>query len=251
MIKNRYFYLFIILILILIKYNYNGILKKPVLGMSMAINEYYVNIINDLENIKDRYIGQKNTIVKLKKEVATLKTQALLSSAFASKLNSLLKDKSMTYDPKVSSTMAISYVDIANYNRVWLNFKGLKKDKIFGLLYKGYSAGIVINKDGRAMGLLQGDSKCIFSVYIGKDKLPGVIFGDRNSMIIKYIPSWMKLKVGDEVYTSGLDNIFFEGVRVGKVTKIIKEESYLSAEVQPYAKVPVPGFFHIVTDLAH
>jgi len=50
-------------------------------------------------------------------------------------------------------------------------------------------------------------------------------------------------------YTSGLDNIFFEGVKVGKVTKIIKEESYLSAEVQPYAKVPVPGFFHIITKL--
>jgi len=71
MIKNRYFYLFIILILILIKYNYNGVLKKPVLSMSMAINEYYVGIINDLENIKNRYIGQKNTIVKLKKEIET------------------------------------------------------------------------------------------------------------------------------------------------------------------------------------
>ncbi len=247
MTKNKYFFLFIILILLIIKYNYNEVVKGPILDTTSMIKTYYINFINSINNVKDAYIAQKNTIVKLKKEVALLKTSAMLSSAFASELNSLLKDKSELYQPKMHITRAISYVNLANYNRVWLDFKGLHKDKIFGLLYKGNSAGIVINKNGRALALLQGDDKCIFSVYIGKNRLPGVIFGDKNSMIIKYIPSWLKVKLGDEVYTSGLDNIFFEGVRVGKVTKIIKGESYLSAVVKPYAKVPVPGFFHIIT----
>jgi rod shape-determining protein MreC len=247
MTKNKYFFLFIILILLIIKYNYNEVVKNPIFDVTSAIKVYYVDFINSINDAKDKYITQKSTIVELKKEVALLKTSAMLSSAFASKLNSLLKDKSELYQPKMDITRAISYVELANYNRVWLDFKGLQKDKIFGLLYQGNSAGIVINKNGRALALLQGDDKCIFSVYIGKNKLPGVIFGDKNSMIIRYIPSWMKVKMGDEVYTSGLDNIFFEGVKVGKVTKIIKEESYLSAIVKPYAKVAIPGFFHIIT----
>ncbi|NPA73611.1 MAG: rod shape-determining protein MreC [Epsilonproteobacteria bacterium] len=247
MIKNRYFILFIITILVVIKYNFNAVIKEPILDITLGIKSYYVELLDDLKNFKDKYISQKESIQRLKEEVKALRKTALLSSAFAAKLNSLLKDKSEIYTPELNITRAVSYVDLANYNRVWTDFEGLKKDKIFGLLYQGYSAGIVVNKDGRAMGLLQGDDKCIFSVYIGEKKLPGVIFGDKNDMIIRYIPSWMKVKIGDEVYTSGLDNIFFEGIKVGKITKVLNEESYTSAVVQPYAKVAVPGFFHIVT----
>ncbi len=247
MIKHKYFILFIVVILLLIKYNFNSFIKNPILDMTLSVKTYYVDILKNFEDFRDKYIKQEESIVRLKKEVNSLEKSALLSSAFAGKLNSLLKDKSEIYTPDMNITRAISYVDLADYNRVWLDFKGLKKDKIFGLLYRGYSAGIVINKDKKAMGLLQGDEKCIFSVYIGDKKLPGVIFGDKGDMIIRYIPSWMKVNIGDEVYTSGLDNIFFEGIKVGKVTQVLKEESYNSAVVQPYAKVAVPGFFHIVT----
>jgi len=247
MIKNRYFFLLVVIILLLIKYNFNDFIKNPVLNITSSIKSYYVDTVKEWEDFKDKYINQEKSIEELKKEVASLRKRALLSSAFAGKLNSLLKDKSDTYSPDLNITRAISYVDLANYNRVWMDFKGLKNDKIFGLLYQGYSAGIVINRDGRAMGLLQGDDKCIYSVYIGEKKLPGVIFGNKSNMIIRYIPSWMKVNVGDEVYTSGLDNIFFEGVKVGKVTEVVKEESYTSAIVEPYAKITVPGFFHIVT----
>ena len=231
----------------MIKYKYNDIIKKPILNVTSFVKSYYIEAMDFAENTKDKYIFQKNEIDKLKKEVKILKKSALLSSAFASKLNSYLKDNNMTYSPKLKITRALSYVKLADYNSVWLNFKGLKKDKIFGLLYQGYSAGIAINKNGRALGLLEGNDKCIFSVYIGKKKLPGVIFGNKNNMIIKYIPSWMKVKKEDKVYTSGLDNIFYEGVKVGKVVKIIKEESYTSAIVKPYVKITVPGFFHIIT----
>ncbi len=247
MISKKAIFLFIAVIILLIKYNYNEIVKSPILDTTFAIKKYYVDVLQSIEDKKDRFFNQAKEIQRLQKEVESLKKMALLSYAFAGKLNSLLKDKSEVYNPELNITRAISYVDLADYNRVWLDFKGLKKDKIFGLLYQGYSAGIVVDRDQKAMGLLQGDEKCIFSVYIGKDRLPGVIFGNKNDMIIRYIPSWMRLKVGDEVYTSGLDNIFFEGIKVGKITNIIKEESYISAEVEPYAKVSVPGFFHIVT----
>jgi rod shape-determining protein MreC len=222
-------------------------LKKPVLNITLGIKTEYINFIESVQNFVQKHIDQEKNIQKLQNEVAKLKKAAILSSAFASRLRSVLQDKSPVYNPELNITRAVSYVDLANYNRVWLDFKILNKNKIYGLVYQGYSAGIVTEKNNRALGLLQGDEKCIFSVYIGKTKVPGVIFGDKDDMIVRYIPGWMKIKKDDEVYTSGLDNIFFEGIKVGKVTEIIKEESYTSAIVKPYAKVEVPGYFHIIT----
>ncbi len=247
MIKNRYFILVLIVVLLLIKYNYNEILRDPVLNITYDIKKGYVDLIQSIKDSIDQHIEQKKSIERLQKEVKELKKSAILSSAFAGKLKSILEDKSPIYSPKLDITRAISYIRLADYNRVWLDFKAPKKDKIYGLLYQGYSAGIAINKDGKSLGLLQGDEKCIFSVYIGDNKIPGVIFGDKDDMIIRYIPAWTNVKVGDEVYTSGLDGIFFEGIKVGKVTNVIKEESYISAAVKPYAKIAVPGYFHIVT----
>ncbi len=247
MIKNRYFFLVLIITLLVVKYNFNELLKEPVLNVTYKIKTEYIGLIESIGNFIQRHIDQEKNIEKLQQEVKELKKRALLSSAFAGKLRSILQDKSPIYTPELNITRAISYVDMANYNRVWLDFDALDKSKIYGLLYQGYSAGIVTFKDNKAMGILQGDEKCIFSVYIGKDKIPGVIFGNKDDMIVKYIPSWMKLKNGDEVYTSGLDGIFYEGVKVGQVQNIIKEESYISAVVKPYAKVAVPGYFHIVT----
>ena len=246
MIRNRYLILVLITILLLIKYSYNELLRDPVLNITYEIKKGYVDFVKNIKGTIDLHFEQKKSIEKLQKEVKELRKSAVLSSAFAGKLRSILKDKSPIYSPELNITRAISYVRLADYNRVWLDFKAPKKDKIYGLLYQGYSAGIVINKNGKSLGLLQGDEKCIFSVYIGDKKIPGVIFGDKDDMIIRYIPAWTKVKVGDEVYTSGLDDIFFEGIKVGKVTNVIKEESYISAVVKPYAKIAVPGYFHIV-----
>ncbi len=247
MIRNRYFFLILIVVLLAVKYNYNEFIKEPILNITYEIKSEYVNFVQNIRDFVQKHIEQKKSIEKLKKEVEELKKSADLSSAFAGKLRSLLQDKSTLYTPDLNITRAVSYVNLADYSRVWLDFKALKKDKIYGLLYQGYSAGIVVDQEGKSLGLLQGDAKCIFSVYIGDKKIPGVIFGDKDDMIVRYIPVWMNVKTGDEVYTSGLDDIFFEGVKVGKVTDIVKEESYISAIVKPYAKVLVPGYFHIVT----
>ncbi len=53
-------------------------------------------------------------------------------------------------------------------------------------------------------------------------------------------------QVGDEVVTSGLDGIFFGGVRVGVVKKVIKEELSKTAIIEQYSKVSVPSYYHII-----
>jgi len=113
-------------------------------------------------------------------------------------------------------------------------------------LHQGYAAGIVVENDGRPQGLLLGDPKSIFAVYVGSQKMQGVTYGNRKELFVKYISQWLQPQVGDEVVTSGLDGIFFEGVKVGIVTQIIEEESSKTAVVKPYIIQSVPAYMHIV-----
>ncbi|MEO1938539.1 MAG: rod shape-determining protein MreC, partial [Sulfurimonas sp.] len=51
---------------------------------------------------------------------------------------------------------------------------------------------------------------------------------------------------GDEVTTSGLDNIFFPGLKVGKVISLSKSQGYQRAVVEQYYKANRPSYFHII-----
>ncbi|EAK3865575.1 rod shape-determining protein MreC, partial [Campylobacter jejuni] len=111
------------------------------------------------------------------------------------------------------------------------------------------TAGIAINKNGRAMALLQGDDQCVFSVYIGKSKAPGLIQGEDGRIVVKFIPKWAKINTGDEILTSGLDNIFFSDIPVGIVNRVNDEDMYQSVEVKPYVKISIPAYLYVVDNL--
>ena len=111
---------------------------------------------------------------------------------------------------------------------------------------QGYTAGIAVVKDGRLMGILQGDEDCTFSVYVGKKKIPGVAQGRNGRVVVKFIPKWEKINVGDEVLTSGLDEIFFSGVPVGRVVSVLSEDMYQSAELETFAKINIPSYMYLI-----
>ena len=77
--------------------------------------------------------------------------------------------------------------------------------------------------------------------------MQGVAYGNRKEVLVKYISQWLQPKVGDEVMTSGLDKIFFEGIKVGVVTEVIEEESSKTVVVKPYITPSVPAYMHIIT----
>ena len=65
-------------------------------------------------------------------------------------------------------------------------------------------------------------------------------------MIVKFIPMYKQIKVGDEVVTSGMDKIFFYGVKVGKVIEINERGSYKIAVIKTYADLSHPKYFWVV-----
>jgi len=212
-----------------------------------TLRSEYLYLILSIKSKISEHFNQQEEIIKLREAVKALSKDAVLLSAYKNKLNALLKENNLSsYNPNLQLVEALSYVKMGEFSKVWLEFPGFEKNKIYGLLYNGYSAGIAVSRYGKPMALLQSDPKCIYSVYIGSQKIPGVIFGNSEIMIIKYIPPWLSPKKGEEVLTSGLDKIFFEGVKVGKIIKVLDEKSYKSAIVEPYARIKIPAFFHAI-----
>jgi len=174
----------------------------------------------------------------------------VLSIAFAAKLNDILKEhKAKEYHPNVALVRTIGYANLNDYGKVWLDFEDFNSSRIYGLLSQGYVAGIVIANDGHPQGLMVSDPKAIFAVYVGNQKMQGVTQGNRKEILVRYISQWLQPQVGDEVVTSGLDGIFFEGIKVGVVTQVMEEESSKTVVVKPYIEPHIPSYMHVITDL--
>lgn len=237
----------ILIALIVISFLISDSLRKVAVDFSVSVVGFYDETKMSIGEFITEHFNQQDEIIALREENKRLSEEATLSIAFAGKLNDFLKEAELkSYDPQARLVRALSYVNLGDYNRIWIDFPEFDSSKIYGLLYQGYSAGIVVDNIGRPQAILQNDPKSSFSVYIGDSKIRGIAFGIKDHLEIRYIPLWTRPSVGDEVTTSGLDEIFFEGVGVGKVTDVIEEEGFFTAVVEPYANVEIPGFFHVI-----
>ncbi|OQX74926.1 MAG: hypothetical protein B6D59_00600 [Campylobacteraceae bacterium 4484_4] len=222
-------------------------LQKHLISIANSIKSDYLFLKKSVYDKITLHLHQKSQIEELRREIEKLRPAASLSVAFASKLNGCLKELNLTkYDPRLIPARVLSYERLENPKRLWIAYKTDEHNYSHGLLYRGFSAGIVREKLGQPLAILQTDRSALFSVMIGKEKIPAVIFGNGENMIIKYIPLYKHPKEGDEVYTSGKDGLFFEGIKVGKITKIMTKKIYKSAIVTPYVTIENPHFFYVV-----
>lgn len=246
--KNKIRYLFIFSFLLFMSLYFGGFVKKGVLGVNDRVIEQYYSAKNAVIDAINEHFNQVEEIRFLRAKNEALEQSSALLSTFANQLNMILEDKNSTlYYPQISLVKAISFVQISNYTKIWLSFSGaLAGTRNQGLIFQGYTAGIAVVKDGRLMGILQGDEDCTFSVYVGKKKIPGVAQGRNGRVVVKFIPKWEKINVGDEVLTSGLDEIFFSGVPVGRVVSVLSEDMYQSAELETFAKINIPSYMYLI-----
>ncbi len=193
------------------------------------------------------HFNQKMQIEALQKKIKELEPKASLSVAFASKLNHLLKETDLkTYHPQLYPVQVLSYERMQDVNRLWIEFPSFEKEKIYGLIYQGFTAGIIRNEAERPLAILQSCRESLFSVFIGKNHIQGIAFGEGENVQVKYIPNYENPHVGDEVITSGNDKIFYEGIKVGRVISIEKKDMYKIATVKPYVSLKQAQFFYAV-----
>jgi rod shape-determining protein MreC len=210
---------------------------------------------NKVTNISDEYIDQTKTIQKLKEENIQLKKLLLEQSVYIDELSKIYKlIPSLAKKPYKNLYLVntISYVKLNKLNEIILttpkNFK-FNEDKLYGLIQKDVAGGIAQYKDGKLYAYLLTNPKCTFSAAIGEENANGIAQGDgNNGIVVKFIPRWSKIKVGDKVRTSGLDNIFFPRIPVGVVTKIETLDAYKQATVRVFANLANPSLFFLISD---
>lgn len=198
----------------------------------------------------ETWIAQAESIAYLKVENDRLKEQEQTLNAFAAEVIALSRLKAYQTPPEfsVQTVRALSYAALPDLHKILIDYDGLGPNEVRGLIYNNQTAGIAVKQIGsQAKVLLNGDAKCSYAVYVGTNQVPGIIMGKSDQeMIVRYIPAWMQVGIGDEVVTSGLDGIFFAGVKVGQVTKVHRLNAYIEATVRPYYNAFNPGYFYLV-----
>jgi rod shape-determining protein MreC len=248
--KNSLLMLVFIVSVFLLSYKLSGHIQNFFLNVADSIKMGYINSYESLEDSLQKHFNQKESIELLTKANEKLRKQRIVYKYYKNELDNLSSSIGIKPDTNVTLKAArtISYVTMGDYKKIWLNFEPKSEKKIYGVLQNDAAAGVLIPEDGRSLVLLNGNKKCSYSVFIGDKKAPGIISGgdDKDNLIVNYIPSWITIKIGDKVITSGLDNIFFEGIDVGKVIKVENEDGYQKAIIDPKADILHPGYFWVI-----
>jgi len=221
-------------------FNIDRLILNKLSVLNTDIQNSYISKIISTESFISTYFNQAQQIEKLKVEVKENEQYKIL-------YNKIKKSSLIEQNSSLESIKVISYINFTDFSKVNLS-KIKNSNNIFALITKdGNSAGIVKHENNATVGYLNHNTKCSYAVFMGDEKIPGITHGNLHKDIItvKFIPLWQKLNIGDEVITSGMDNIFYEGVPVGKVISIKKLSNSQEATVKPYAEVYNENYFYV------
>ncbi|BCZ17905.1 Rod shape-determining protein MreC [Helicobacter sp. NHP19-003] len=149
--------------------------------------------------------------------------------------------------PTFTSARIYGFASMDNPYRVLLDIhKPYPKDKILGMVAFNQVLGTIIQKDGRFVGLLHGDKQMSYSVVAksGQKVYYGFVTNENFKTYMDFLPAYATLKVGDPIFTSGLDHIFSPNIYVGTVARI--EDHYLYKKALLNIKRPQNMLFEAI-----
>ena len=242
-------FLTILIALFLSAIYYSKTIQTPFITSLNYIKSNYQDIKDNTKQFIYMHTLQAKHINELEEKITIYENNHLVMQQLASEINDLFNENksSLKVNPLVELVRTISYQEFGDLNRIWLEVDDYNSSKIYGLVYQELVAGIVIQESGQALGLLNKDTMSTYAVIIGEQEAPGIAQGNnKETLVVKFIPSWIDIKAGDEVKTSGLDKLFFRGLKVGRVISTSKSQGYQSAIIEPYYKANNPNYFHII-----
>lgn len=245
--------LLIISALFTIALYYSEIIQKPFHAVLTFSKSAYHDTLESIQDTIDEHFYQQETIRSLKQELADYSQEHLILSQLRTENRRLLmlSHSKLSTDPRVELVRVLSYARFGDNNKFLLEAGDLEASRSYGLVYDDIAAGIAVMSDQRALALLNGDPKCTYAVFVGEKNAPGIVHGNNsNTLTVKFIPTWIKIHEGDDVITSGLDNLFFYGMKVGKVLSVTRSEGYQSAVIKPYYLPDQPDYFYLIRTFA-
>jgi rod shape-determining protein MreC len=227
-------------------------LQRPIISLSNSVKNSYHSLTESVAQGFDEHFAQQAAIRELRGKLKLYEESHLILHQVATELNELFIENNSTFKvlPQVELVRTISYVKFGDINKVWIDMPVFDVSKVYGLVHKENVAGIVVLHEGRPMALLNGALKSSYAVYVGPDKAPGIVHGlNSRELIVEFIPTWIKIKAGDEVLTSGLDHLFFPGLKVGRILSVEQSQGYQNAIIAPYYNASNPDYFHLIRSI--
>ncbi|OPX27655.1 MAG: hypothetical protein B1H07_00360 [Campylobacteraceae bacterium 4484_166] len=245
---HRFLFVFFLITIAFIFSNKKVVVTK-LEGLNYIVLKFYDEKISLLNQIKQRHTDQANTIKIFQENDYKYEKNLISYASLESKYNNIKAfvntDKPDTNNIKIAKVLSLK--NLYKYSRYWLSYEK-DDDSIDGLITNNFAAGIVKYQDGRPLALLNHDEKANYGVFVGPNKALGITqgMGYNDNIVVKFIPVWSKINIGDEVITNGLDDIFFEGLKVGVVTKILDNNiNHLEVEVKTYAPTLVQKYYYV------
>ncbi len=251
MIKKGFLSALFLIIVTLVSLNLSETIQSRVLLVTDNIKALFIGIIENVQESIGLHFEQSDKIESLSGRVAEFEKKEFHYLNIQKEHENLKKlfKSNIQITPDVMLARVVSYSNLGDFNKVWLDVGEQNISGIYGLVINKRAIGIAKVVESRTLGLLNGDEKCSYSVYVGKNRAPGIVRGggtNTNLLVIDFIPSWIEIAPGDSVYTSGMDGVFIEGIDVGVVKKIEHTQGYQKAWVEPSASHLDARYFFLI-----
>jgi len=242
---NKKFLFFLIAIFLAVSFYFKVQIKDKILFTFNFVKQEIISSYDAITFKLDSYFNQASQIQLLTKHNKEYRNYIEAVYPILDNYKKL-KEFKLIHNPKVIFTQTISYANLPDMTSIYINYSDKNFTHPEGIIYNNLVAGIVKKSfDNYSLALLNTNSDTSYTVFIGKEKIPGIAFGG-NEIIVKYIPNYKKINVGDLVVTSWLDRIFYEGVKVGKITSVRQKKLYQEAIIKPFYNPYHPNFFYVV-----
>ncbi len=246
--SRRLLFLFTAFVGLWILYQTNSFVSASLLSLFNTFKSKLLKVEQQVYKEWQKHFNQAERIEALQKRLQTLMPYKILYKELEDQLRQMTQEcnVSVPFRPYVEPVMAISYIQLGDFTSMWLE-ASVPKERIYGLLQGSQVAGIAIDENGKAKGLLNGNKQCSYGVVVG-ERANGIAMGsgDNRYVIVKYIPNYEPIRAGQRVKTNGLDHIFVYGLDVGVVSQVWQEGSYKVAKVRTFADLSHPRFFWLM-----
>ena len=223
-------------------------LKDQIDKVALPIQSKVYNVANRAIGIKDIIFSYESIIAEnenLKKENMKLKIEKVKEQEIYEENERLLKLLEMKENSIYKGNLKfarVSFSDINNLNnKIFIDLgskDGIKIDMI--TVYGDYLVGkIIAVHDSYSEVELITNPNCIISTKTMGEVLGIARGSDEEDGLLYFQPSIVEdnLKEGDEIITSGISDIYPEGIKIGKIEEIDEKENY------GYKRVTLkPGF---------
>ena len=223
-------------------------LKDQIDKVALPIQSKVYNVANRAISIKDIIFSYEEIIAEnenLKKENMELKIQKERNQKILEENERLLKLLEMKENGIYKGNLKfarVSFSDINNLNnKIFIDLgaeDGIKIDMI--TVYGDYLVGkiVAVHNNYSEIELITNPNS-IISAKTMRDILGIARGSDEEDGLLYFQPSIVEdnLKEGDEIITSGISDIYPEGIKIGKIEEIDEKENY------GYKRVTLkPGF---------